>query len=322
MLTLRPPTLDEIRAAHERIRGFVVRTPLLELPAPGPGGVRLFLKPECLQPIGSFKIRGSGNAMARLAPEELARGVYTASAGNMAQGVAWNARRLSVPCHVVVPDNAPAAKLNAIERLGGRVIKVPFDQWWRVMETHHHPGLEGRFIHPVSDIDVIAGNGTIGLEIVEDLPEVDTILVPFGGGGLSCGIAAALHAVKPQARVIACEVETAAPLTASLAAGKASACSYRPSFVDGIGGKGVLEEMWPLASGLLAGALVATLEQVAGAIRLLVERARLVAEGAGAASVAAGLSGRAGGGTIVCVVSGGNLDPATLAAVLKGDVPA
>jgi threonine dehydratase len=173
----------------------------------------------------------------------------------------------------------------------------------------------------VSDVDVIAGNGTIGLEIVEDLPEVDTVLVPFGGGGLSCGIASAIRALRPQARVVACEVETAAPLTASLAAGAPVACDYRPSFVVGIGGKGVLAEMWPLASTLLAGVVVVTLEEIASAIRLLVERARLVAEGAGGASVAAAISGRAVGGTIVCVVSGGNIDAAKLATVLGGEVP-
>jgi threonine dehydratase len=316
----RVPTLAEIRDAHARIRDFVLRTPLIPLPGDG-SSPAIYLKPENLQPIGSFKIRGSGNAMARLSPAELAEGVYTASAGNMAQGVAWNARRLGVPCDVIVPDNAPATKLAAIERLGGRVTKVPFDAWWRVMIEHRHPGMRGRFIHPVSDLDVIAGNGTIGLEIAEDLPEVDTVLVPYGGGGLSSGIAAALRALEPRARVVACEVETAAPFAASLAAGAASTIDHRPSFVDGIGGKSVLEEMWPLVSVLLAGSIVVSLEEVAAAIRLLVERARLVAEGAGASSVAAALSGRAGDGVIVCVVSGGNLDAAKLATILQGRIP-
>lgn len=321
MPELRAPTLEEIRAAHERIRGFVLRTPLIPFPVGAGGGARIYLKPENLQSIGSFKVRGSGNVMARLSPAELAGGVYTASAGNMAQGVAWNARRLGVPCDVVVPDQAPLAKLEAIERLGGRITKVPFDEWWRVLVEHRRSGMGGRFIHPVSDLDVIAGNGTIGIEIAEDLPDVGTVLVPFGGGGLSCGIAAALRALSPETRVLACEVETAAPLSASLAAGEPVAISHRPSFVDGIGGKSVLAEMWPLASGLLAGSVVVSLEETAAAIRLLAERARIVAEGAGASSVAAALSGRAGGGAVVCVVSGGNIDPSKLATILRGEMP-
>jgi threonine dehydratase len=320
MPDLRAPTLAEIRAAGERIRGFILRTPLIPLPMET-AGAQIYLKPENLQAIGSFKIRGAGNAMARLSPEELAKGVYTASAGNMAQGVAWNARRLGVPCDVVVPDHAPVAKLAAIERLGARITKIPFDDWWRVMVEHRHPGMEGRFIHPVSDPDVMAGNGTIGLEILEDLPGVDTVLVPYGGGGLSCGIASALRALSPRTRVVACEVETAAPLTASLAAGAAVSIDRHPSFVDGIGGKSVLEEMWPLASDLLAGSAVVTLEETAAALRLLVERARLVTEGAGASSVAAALSGRAGGGMIVCVLSGGNIDAEKLATILRGGIP-
>ncbi len=320
MPELRAPTLEEIRAAQERIRGFVLRTPLLPLPVEI-DGTRIYLKPENLQVIGSFKVRGSGNAMARLSQEDLARGVYTASAGNMAQGVAWNARRLGVSCDVIVPEHAPVAKLEAIERLGARTTKVPFDEWWRVMVEHRREGMQGRFIHPVSDLDVIAGNGTIGVEIAEELPEVDTVLVPYGGGGLSSGIAAALRELSPKTRVLACEVETAAPLSASLAAGKPVAIEHRPSFVDGIGGKSVLAEMWPLATSLLAGSVVVTLEETAAAIRLLVARARIVAEGAGASSVAAAVSGRAGSGAIVCVVSGGNLDPAKLVTILRGELP-
>jgi len=322
MPELRAPTLQEIRDARERIRSFVLRTPLIAFPHPtDSNGPRLYLKPENLQSIGSFKIRGAGNAMARLTPQELSDGVYTASAGNMAQGVAWNARRLGVPCDVLVPDSAPAAKLAAVERLGARTTKISYDEWWRIMVEHRHPGMRGRFIHPVSDPDVMAGNGTIGLEILEDLPDVDTILVPYGGGGLSCGIASAVRALSPRTRVLACEVDTAAPLAASLAAGKAVAIDHRPSFVDGIGGKGVLAEMWPLARDLLAGSVTVSLAETAESLRLLATRARLVAEGAGAASLAAALSGRAGGGAIVCVVSGGNLDPSKLATILNGEIP-
>ena len=281
----------------------------------------IFLKLECLQPIGSFKLRGAGNAMALAPREALAHGVYTASAGNMAQGVAWNARRLGIPCTVVVPDHAPVAKLSAIERLGGKIVKVPMERWWQVLVEHHYPGLEGFFVHPVSDPAVIAGNGTIGLEILEDLPDVDAVLVPWGGGGLSCGIASALRALRLSAKVYGCEAETAAPLNASLAARRPVAVDYTPSFVDGIGARGLLPEMWPLAETLIAGSLVSSLDEIAAALRLLVARAHVVAEGAGATSVAPALAGRAGTGKVVCVVSGGNIDASVLATILRGETP-
>jgi threonine dehydratase len=281
----------------------------------------IWLKLENLQPIGSFKLRGAGNAMSLAPRERLARGVYTASAGNMAQGVAWNARRLGIPCTVVVPDSAPQTKLAAIERLGARAVKLSYARWWQVLEDHGYPGIDGLFIHPVSDPAVIAGNGTIGLEILEDLPDADAVVVPFGGGGLSCGIASALRALRPAARVFASEVETAAPFAASLDAGRPVAVEHTPSFVDGIGGRSMLPEMWPLASALLAGSLVMSLAQIAAAVKLLAERNRVIAEGAGASSVAAALAGGAGQGKVVCVVSGGNIDPAKLAKILNGEVP-
>ena len=303
-----------------RIADSALRTPLLRLPVDSPA--EIYLKLETLQPIGSFKLRGAGNAMARAGAAKLAGGVYTASAGNMAQGVAWNALRMGVPCTVIVPEHAPQSKLAAIERLGGRIVKLPFERWWQVLVEHHYPGIEGLFIHPVADPAVIAGNGTIGLEILEDLPDADTVLVPFGGGGLSCGIACAVRSLRPSARVFACEVETAAPFSAALAAGRPAAVDYRPSFVDGIGARSVLSEMWPLASSVLSGSIVVSLEEIAAAIALLVGRARVVAEGAGAASVAAAVqSGRELRGKVVCVVSGGNIDPGKLSAILKGEIP-
>jgi threonine dehydratase len=320
MKPLGPIPLGEICAARERIAGSALRTPLVRLDVPD-APAELYLKLENLQPIGSFKLRGAGNAIAQASREELARGVYTASAGNMAQGVAWNARRLGVPCTVVVPDNAPRAKLDAIERLGARIVPVPYERWWQVLVEHRYPGLEGVFVHPVSDAAVIAGNGTIGLEIHEDLPDVDAVVVPYGGGGLSCGIASALRALRPNTPVFAAEVETAAPLAASLAAGEPRSIEHRPSFVDGIGGRSVLAEMWPLASTLLAGSIVVGLAEVAAAVRLLATRARIVAEGAGGAALAAALTGKAGKGRVVCVVSGGNIDAGKLARILEGGIP-
>jgi threonine dehydratase len=241
----------------------------------------------------------------------------------MAQGVAWTARLLGVPCDVVVPEHAPQTKLAAIERLGARITKLPFDRWWSVLVEHRYePLADHAFIHPVSDPAVIAGNGTIGLEILEDLPDVQTIVVPYGGGGLSCGIAAAMRALRPDIHTYAAEVDTAAPLAASLAAGAAQdGIAYTPSFVDGIGGRSVLAEMWPLARTLLAGSLVSALTDVAAAVRLLVERNHVVAEGAGAAAIAAAWSGRAGTGKVACVVSGGNIDLAKLATILQGGIP-
>jgi threonine dehydratase len=319
MRTLAAPSIDDIRAARERLAGVVVRTPLVRLNVDSPA--EIYLKLENLQPIGSFKLRGAANAMRLAGPERLADGVYTASAGNMAQGVAWSARQIGVPATVVVPEHAPQTKLDAIERLGGRAVKVPFDQWWQVLTDHGAPGFSGLFIHPVADAAVMAGNGTVGLEILEDLPEVDTVLVPFGGGGLSSGIAAALRALKPATRVYACEVDTAAPLSAALAAGGPETVDYRPSFVDGIGGKRILDEMWPIVRDLLAGARVVPLAAVAEAVRLLAERNRVIAEGAGATPVAAALAGQRAGEKIVCVVSGGNIDLAKLSAILGGGLP-
>jgi threonine dehydratase len=329
---LHPPTREEVLAARARIQGIALRTPLLRLP-PEPGEPETWLKLETLQPIGSFKIRGAASAMGLIPRDELARGVYTASAGNMAQGVAWCARAAGVPCAVVVPDHAPRAKLDPVERLGARIVPVPFERWWQVLVERGYEGMAGRFIHPVSDPAVIAGNATIGLEILEDLPAVASVLVPYGGGGLSSGIAAGVRAAGSAAPTFACEVETAAPLAPALAAGAPTAMiDYRPSFVDGIGGRSILAEMWPLASTLLAGSFVVGLEEIAAAIRILVARARVVAEGAGAASLAAAFAGRpatgAGGaavprpeGPVVCVVSGGNLDPARLATILEGRLP-
>jgi threonine dehydratase len=344
---LRAPTLDEIRAARERLAGIALRTPLLRLewegPPAGPAAApapEIYLKLENLQPIGSFKLRGSGNAMLQADRGRLAGGVYTASAGNMAQGVAWNARRLGVAATAIVPDHAPATKLAAIERLGGVVKQVPFERWWQVIADHRYPGMPGLFIHPVSDTAVMAGNGTIGLELLEQLPDLDAVLVPFGGGGLSSGIAAAMRALRPEAAVYGCEVETAAPLAAALAAGAPRAIDYRPSFVDGIGGKTLLPEMWPVVHRLLAGSRVVPLAAVAAAVRLLAERHRVIAEGAGATAVAAAMAwateGPPGGTRppaaaqppaappprkIVCIVSGGNIDAAKLATILAGGVP-
>lgn len=318
-MSSNPINLQDIRAAATRIRGLATRTPLVRLHVDD-APAEIYLKLECLQPIGSFKIRGAANAMAQATPEQLAKGVYTCSAGNMAQGVAWNARRLGIPCTAIVPDHAPETKLTAIARLGGTVIKVPFTEWWSIMVAHHYEGMDAFFVHPVSAPAVMAGNGTIGLEILEDLPDVDAIVVPYGGGGLSCGIATAVRALRPSTKVFAAEVETSAAFAAALAAGTIARVDYTPSFVDGIGSASVLADMWPIAKELLDGSLVSSLSDIGDAIRLLAERQRIIAEGAGAASVAAALAGKAGTGKVVCVVSGGNINVDTLTKILRREM--
>lgn len=316
---LHLPSLGEIGAARERLGDLAVRTPLLRVAVPDSRfpHAEFFLKLENLQPIGSFKIRGAGNAMRRLGAAALRDGVCTASAGNMAQGVAWCARELGVPCRVIAPDSAPAAKVGAIKALGAEVIAVPFADWWKVMETHDTRGVPGAFIHPVENNDVIAGNGTIAAEVMEDLPDVDVVVVPFGGGGLISGIGAGMRALRPACRVIAAEVETAAPLRASLDAGEARAIERIPSFVDGIGGASVLPAMWPLVRQVVADSVVVSLAGVEESIRLLVRHARVVAEGAGAASLAAAHHGEGMRGKVCCVVSGGNIDAAVLGRFLS-----
>jgi threonine dehydratase len=320
MEPLKPATLEEIREARQRIAGAVIRTPLIRLDI-DQARPEIYLKLENLQATGSFKLRGAGNAMLQADEQQLAAGVWTVSAGNMALGVAWHARCLGVRCTVVVPEHAPEAKLAALRQLDSTIVKVPYDEWVQVFITHTRPGMDGLFIHPVSDAGMLAGNGTIGLEILEELPDVDAIVVPFGGGGLSCGIASAIAAVKPEIPVWASEVASAAPLAASLAAGDRIEISRVPSFVDGIGAPVVLAEMWPLSSQLLAGSLVVSMEEVISAIKLLVARNHVVAEGAGATSVAAALAGKAGRGKIACVVSGGNIDTEKLVSILQDMLP-
>jgi threonine dehydratase len=309
--------LAAIEEARRRIGGAALRTPLVRLNAPA-GPAEIFLKLENLQPIGSFKVRGAANAMAHIPPDQLRRGVLTASAGNMAQGVAYRARDLGIPCTVVVPDTAPEVKLRAVERLDGRLIKVSFDRWWQTFQERAFPGVDATFIHAFDDAHVMAGNGTIGLEILEDLADVDAVVVPWGGGGLTCGIASAVRAKKPNCRIYAAEVATAAPLSASLAAGCVQVVDYQPSFVDGIGSRTVFAQMLERARPLIDGAVVASLAEIAASIRLLAGHNRVIAEGAGACPVACARADRAGSGKVVCVISGGNLDAAKLCRILDG----
>ena len=305
-------SIEAIRDAAAAMYSTAIRTPLVRVDLPArPAAQRnleIYLKLEVLQPIGAFKIRGAFNVVRQLTREQLAGGVWTVSAGNAALGVAYAARQAGTRCSVMVADTAPETKLGAIERLGATVVKATYDECWQTVEQHGSNRMSGYFIHPFDDDRFIAGNGTAGLEIMEDLPDVDAVVAPLGGGGLLAGVAAAVRALSPNTAVYAAEPETAAPLSASMAAGRPVAfSSWQPSFVDGAGGKSVLETMWPLLRDL-SGSIVVSLDDVADAIRVTAERAHVIAEGAAGCAIAAARSGRAGGGKVVAVVSGGNID--------------
>jgi threonine dehydratase len=305
--------LSSIRDAAAHVYGAAIRTPLVRLDATVPEGTDVYLKLETLQPIGSFKIRGAFNVVRQLTPDQLREGVWTVSAGNAAQGVALAARKAGARCSVMVMDTAPATKIRAIERLGATIVRATYDECWKTVEAHGSDRMTGHFVHPFDDDQFIAGNATAALEILEDLPDVDAVVAPLGGGGLLSGISAAMRELKPDVRVYAAEPVTAAPLAASLAAGRPVYFeNWTASFVDGAGGKSVLATMWPLLS-QLAGSLVVSLDEVAQAMKLVAERNRVIAEGAAGCAVAGALSGRAGRGRIVAVVSGGNIDLAKFA---------
>jgi threonine dehydratase len=312
--------IDSILAARSRVYQAAVRTPMVRLyydDAPA----EIYLKLESFQPIGSFKLRGAYNAISLLRPEDRAKGVWTISAGNAAQGVALAARILKTRCEVLVMDTAPAAKLDAIKRLGASIRQASMDECWTAVCERKHPAFQGVFVHPFDDDDFIAGNATCGLEILEDLPDVSSIVAGFGGGGLSCGIASATAALKPEVKVFAAEPETAAPLHLSFIKGSAQKFpGWKASFVDGCGGKTVLPSMWTLASRLLAGSIVASLEECRRAMAIVAARNHLICEGAAACAVAAGLSGKAGTGKIVCVVSGGNIDLSKFAELVSAPI--
>jgi len=312
--------IEEIRRAREVLEGTAIRTPLVRLDVDS--DTEIWLKLELLQPVRSFKIRGAGNAILQATDAELAGGVLTASAGNMAQGVAYAARLRGVPATIVVPEHAPQTKIDSIERYGGRVIKVPYEEWWQALVTGRYEGAEGLFIHPVDNDRVMAGNGTIGLELLEQLPDFDTVAVPYGGGGLLTGIASAVKQERPDVKFFAVEPETGAPATATLRAGAPTAVEYTPSFVDGSGSRELIPRVWEQASQLLDGAVAMPLDEVADAVRLIAERTRVIAEGAGALAAAAALGGHLDGAKkAVCIVSGGNIDPAVLSRILIGEQP-
>ncbi|MFL5960202.1 MAG: threonine/serine dehydratase [Gaiellaceae bacterium] len=306
--------LEEIRRARERIGDDVLRTPLVPIGETG----RIWLKLECLQPVGSFKLRGALSAIRAASARELTDGVVTASAGNMAQGVAWAARAVGVPARVIAPADAPRAKLDRVEALGAEIVPVAHEEWWRAMVERGREGVEGLFVHPVADEAVMAGNGTIGLELAEDAPEFDSVVVPWGGGGLTTGIASALDALRPEVRVVTAEPETAAPLAAAFAAGEPREIEFGRSWVDGAGGRELLPGMWELARELVDEAVAVPLAEVEEAVRVLAARAHVVAEGAGALALAVALHRE---DRCVCIVSGGNIDAAVLARILAGAEP-
>ena len=305
---VRPIALSDIEQARARIAGTIIRTPLVKLDA-GPGSADIYLKLENLQPTNAYKIRGAANAVARLSDEQRSRGVWTISAGNAGQGVAYAARALGVPCSVVTIETAPQTKLDRMRALGATIVPVSYEEAWRAAEAHAFEGMDGTFIHPFDNHDFIAGHGTMGLEIMEDLPAVRTVIAAIGGGGLITGVGSAVKAIDPAVEVIGVEPETAAPYALSLKQGGPSRFTdWTPSFVDGAGGQSVTERMWERMQPVVDRTITVSLEETRQAMRVIADKARAIAEGAGALSVAAALSGKAGEGPIVCVVSGGNID--------------
>ena len=305
---VRPISIDDIEAARERIKGTVIRTPLVKLDL-GTGAPDIRLKLENLQPTNAYKIRGGANAVASLSDEERARGVWTVSAGNAGQAVAYAARAFGVPCTVVAIETAPQTKLERMSALGAKIVPVSYDTAWVACEVHEFEGMEGTFVHPFDNHDFVAGHGTMGLEILEDCPDVGTVICAIGGGGLVTGVGSAIKAHKPDSKVIGAEPETAAPFAYSLRQG--GPCRYpdwEASFVDGAGGKGVSDRMWERMRPVTDGAITVTLDQTRDAMRLIAEKSRTIAEGAGALSLAAALTDATLEGPIVCVVSGGNID--------------
>jgi threonine dehydratase len=313
---VRPIELSEIRAARERIAGTIVRTPLVRLEL-GPGGPDIRLKLENLQPINAYKLRGAANAVALLPDAARRRGVWTISAGNAGQGVAYAARKAGVPCTVVAIETAPQAKLDRMRALGASLVLVSYSDAWKALEERAWPGVEGTFVHPFDDHDFIAGHATMGLEILEDAPDVAVVIAAVGGGGLITGVGSAIKALKPEVRVLTAEPDTAAPAALSFAHGAPQAFSdWKASFVDGAGGKSLFPRMWERMRPLVDGCIVVTLDETRQAMRIMAERARVIAEGAGALPLAAALTGRAGSGPIVVVVSGGNIDLAKFAELI------
>ncbi len=314
------PTDADIATARANIIGFARRTPLWRLDADVPD-TNIYLKLENLQPLGSFKIRAAVNAIKSKDPAKLRGGVVGASAGNFGQGLAMVAQQMGIPVTIVAPDGAAKTKTDALQAMGAKVIRIPFEQWWQVLLARRFDGADGVFFHPVAEQAVLGGNATIGAEILEDLTEIDAVVVPFGGGGLISGVGAAMRRAKPGIRMLAVESEAAQPVAAALAAGRPTKVTHTPSFIDGMGSSILLDEMWPLVRDVVDQAVCVSLGEIADAIRLLATKHHVIAEGAGAASLAAALSGRAGKGNIVCIISGGNIDAGRLAAILTGQMP-
>ena len=310
---VRPIAIQDVEQARERIAGTVLRTPLVKLDLGG-GSPEIWLKLENLQPTNAYKIRGATNAVAHLSDEQRAKGVWTISAGNAGQGVAYAARQFGVPSTVVAIETAPQTKLERMRALGAAIVPVSYEQAWQSAEAHAHPGLDGTFVHPFDNHDFIAGHGTMGLEILEDLPDVRTVIAAIGGGGLITGVGSAIKALRPEAKVLGAEPETAAPYALSLReGGPRRFTDWQPSFVDGAGGKSVTERMWQRMQPVVDGTITVTLDQTREAMRLIAEKTRTIAEGAGALALAAAVTGEAGDGPVVVVVSGGNIDLAKFA---------
>jgi len=305
---VQPIKLDAIREARERIAQTIVRTPLVRLEL-GPDFPDVRLKLENLQPINAYKLRGAANAVALLPEQDRKRGVWTISAGNAGQGVAYAAREAGVPCTVVAIETAPESKLARMRALGARLVLVSYDVAWKALDDRAFPGVDGTFVHPFDDDNFIAGHGSMGLEILEDAPDTKAIIASIGGGGLITGVASAIKAINPGIKIFGAEPETAAPAALSFEKNSPQVFkNWKASFVDGAGGQSMFPRMWDRMKPLVDDYIVVTLEETKKAMRIMAEKARIISEGAGALPLAAALTGKAGKGPIVAIVSGGNID--------------
>lgn len=320
MIKLKPIPIDEVYAARERISGAIPRSPLVRLNADNLPA-EIYLKLENLQPLGSFKVRGAINVLKKVTKNQLSQGISTASSGNLGLALAWYAQQMGIPCTVVVQDTISEAKLSPLREAGGTVVKLPFEEWFEIVSASKIENLPGYFIHPVFNTDIWEGHGTIALEILEDLPDIDTVIVPYGGGGLCCGVSSVIRALKPDTKIFVSEVETAAPVAAALAAGEPKQIVKKPAPIHCVGAPRVLSPMWPLVSRFLDGSIVVTITKVAKALRMLAEKNHVIAEGSGALPVAAALTGKAVSGKVVCVVTGGNIDFGKLVKILSCEIP-
>lgn len=317
-IPVNPPSLDDIRIAEERLKGIIVRTPLLQLDSPKETG-DILIKPEVLQPTGSFKIRGVYNWVASLTPNECKKGFSTFSAGNTARSLGYVAQIYGVSCRSILPEYAPANKVEALRNLGVETLLVSFDEMIKWVFAEGWKRESYAFLHPWTEPKMIAGHGTIGLEIIEDLPDVQTVFVPVGGGALIAGVGGAIKELKPSVRIVGVQTRSYPSLQASFQAGKPVWIDPKPTICDGVAVPFVADQMYPLLRKIVDDVVTVPEEKVKAAIKQLMLKNKLIVEGAGALSIAAALEMPAEKqGKTICLVTGGSIGPEALSTIISG----